>query len=454
MHWGSATRGVTYDEAEHIAFVEKYRDFRDPEVSAALQLVNGGFQPRPTHYGHVARAGKLRVLLLTHNLNLEGAPLFLLEYATWLVQSAGFHVEVLSCADGPLRASYEKLGAKITLMDRHRIYNVTSREQFAARVAEVGATLDFSQIDLVVGNTLMSFWGVHLARAAGKPSLLYIHESTSIFRFFNKSLPLHLHGLVEEALRDATRSLFLCTATENYYKDNDQRGNFRIVPSWIRLDAIKAHQAAHSRAALRRKYGYGENDVVIANIGTVCERKGQHTFIRAVQMLQRDLLKDGRNYRYLLVGGRAGIYLDLLEADIKDLGLSNLEIIHETPDAYDFFGLADLFVCSSFEESFPRVVLEAMAFGVPIVSTDVHGIPDMVKNRAEAWLVKPGDYPALARLIKTCLDKERSGKSFAPTAYSKVLRYYSYERVLPYHENLAREAVLDHDVVAPASGPG
>ncbi len=56
-----------------------------------------------------------------------------------------------------------------------------------------------------------------------------------------------------------------------------------------------------------------------------------------------------------------------------------------------------------------------MAFKVPIVSTDVHGIPDMVKDRAEAWLVKPGDHLALARLIKTCLDKERSGKSFAPT---------------------------------------
>jgi GT2 family glycosyltransferase len=45
MHWGSATRGVTYDEAEHIAFVRKYRDFRDPHVSAALTLVDGSLQP-------------------------------------------------------------------------------------------------------------------------------------------------------------------------------------------------------------------------------------------------------------------------------------------------------------------------------------------------------------------------------------------------------------------------
>ena len=60
-----------------------------------------------------------------------------------------------------------------------------------------------------------------------------------------------------------------------------------------------------------------------------------------------------------------------------------------------------------------------------------------------------GDHLALARLIRTCLEKERSGKSFAPTAYSKVLRHYSYERVLPFHVSLAREAVLDHDFAAP-----
>jgi hypothetical protein len=57
-------------------------------------------------------------------------------------------------------------------------------------------------------------------------------------------------------------------------------------------------------------------------------------------------------------------------------------------------------------------------------------------------------------LIKPCHDKERSGKSFAPTANSTVLRYYSYEHVLPYHVSLAREAVLDHDVAAAPIGPG
>lgn len=441
MHWGSATRGITFDEAEHIAFVRRYAGYRDPFLNPSLVFAHARLVPSTVRYVHAARGGRLRVLLLTHNFNLEGAPLFLIEYATYLVREAGFALEVLTTQDGPLRARYEELGAHITVVDRHRIYSAPTPEEFAARIAEVRGRFDFSRIDLVVCNTLVCFWGVHLAHQAGKPSLFYIHESSSIFRFFEKALPLSMHALVDDSFKLATRALFLCRATESYYKDLDVHGNFRRVPSWVRIEAIEDFKRTHSRSELRRRYGYGEHETIIANIGTVCERKGQHTFIRAVEHFNR-AHGGGQGYRFLLVGGREGIYNDLLREEIKRLGLPNIEIIMETRDAYHFFHLADLFVCSSFEESFPRVVLEAMAFRTPIVSTDVHGIPEMVTQRQEAYLVPPGDDLALSRMMKTCLDKERSGKSLTATAYSRVLRYYDYHRVLPYHVDLAREARL------------
>jgi glycosyltransferase involved in cell wall biosynthesis len=452
MHWGSATRGVTFDEAEHIAFIRRYPGFRDPYLNPSLTLTAGRPAPAHTRYVHAARGGRLRVLLLTHNFNLEGAPLFLIEYATYLVREAGFSLEVFTTEDGPLRARYEALGAKITLGDRHRIYSAANPEEFTSRVDEVRARFDFRAIDLVVCNTLVCFWGVHLAHRAGKPSLFYIHESSSIFRFFEKALPLPMHALVGGAFRLATRALFLCRATERYYKEFDERGNFRRIPSWIQIEAIADFQRAHPRAELRRRLGYSEDETIVANIGTVCERKGQHTFIRAVAHFNRQHAGAGR-HRFLLVGGRAGVYLDLLREEIKRLGIANLEIIMETREAYQYFQAADLFVCSSYEESFPRVLLEAMAFRTPIVSTDVHGIPEMVGQRQDAYLVPPGDELALSRMMKTCLDKERSGKTLTATAYSTVLRYYDYHRVLPRHVDLAREACLDFDAPAGASHP-
>ena len=140
-----------------------------------------------------------------------------------------------------------------------------------------------------------------------------------------------------------------------------------------------------------------------------------------------------------------GVGQFLIARDIAHLGLKNLTLVPETREVFDFFMLADMFVCTSYEESFPRVVMEAMAFRTPIVSTDTHGIVDLIGQRQDGYLVKPGEVEALSRMMWTCLAKERSGKSLTPTAYSKVLRYYDYAKVLPHHVALAREAWLAHE---------
>ena len=439
MHWGSATRGVTFDDAEHIAFVNRYPAFRDPYLSRHLHLAGARLEVRPGA-ARPARAGKLNLLLLTHNLNLEGAPLFLLEYATWMAREAGFGLEVLAAQDGPLRSAYEALGASITIVDSAPLYASADEEIFHARLLDIKARVDWDKVDLVVCNTLVSFWGVHLAVRAGKPSLLYLHESATIFRFFERKLELGLHGLVADALRRATRALFLCQATRDYYDDLNVNGNFRIVPSWIHLDAMAEFARGHTRAEMRRKHGFADDEIVIANIGTVCERKGQHVFLRAVEHFTCQGHRG--KFRFVMVGARPGIYLDLLKRDLARPGLPAFTLVPETREVFDFFVAADLFVCTSYEESFPRVVMEAMAFRTPIVSTDVHGIKEMIGQRQQGYLVPPGDHLALSRMMWTCLAKERSGKSLTPTAYSKALRYYDHRKVLPFHVDLAREAVL------------
>lgn len=443
MHWGSATRGVTFDAAEHIAFVRRHGALRDSCLNPNLALEAGRLAVRGDRFVHGRRAGRLRLLLLTHNLNYEGAPWFLLEYARWMAREAGFGLEVLAAQDGPLRPEFEALGAHITLIDVRPLFGAHDEEMFHARLADIKHSLDWEQIDLVVCNTLINFWGVPLAARADKPSLLYIHESTSIRRFFWDSLDHRLHHLVGEALEGATRALFLCPATQAYYEAHGRNGNFRIVPSWVRLEDIAAFRAAHPRGETRRLLGYAEDEVVIANIGTVCERKGQHIFLRAIDHFVHH--HPQVKARFVLVGARPGIYLDLLERDLARLNLPHVTLVPETREVYAHFVAADLFVCTSYEESLPRVVMEAMAFQTPIVSTDVHGIPTLVGQRQDAYLVPPGDPIALSRMMWICLAKERSGKSLTPAAYSRVLREHDYARVLPCHVELAREACLARD---------
>ena len=443
MHWGSATRGVTFDDAEHIAFIQRYPAYRDPYLSAHLHLVkdrlfcSGAINTR-TH-----RAGNLKLLLLTHNLNLEGAPLFLLEYATYMTKEAGCSLQILASQDGPLRSAYENLGAQITIVEAGPLYAAPDQSIFNERLSNIAQSIDWKQVDLVICNTIVSFWGVHLARLADKPSLFYIHESTSIFRFFEQMLRLELHQLVSDAFSQTTNALFLCAATQAYYVDHNRSNNFRLVPSWIQIEKIEQFRSSQTRAALRRKHGFQDDEIIIANIGTVCERKGQHIFVRAIQHFNQKYSSNAP-IRFVMVGARPGIYLDLLKGDIAKLKLPNVTLVPETREVFDFFLLADLFVCSSFEESFPRVIMEAMVFRTPIITTDVHGIVDILGQRQEGYLVKPGDVAGLAQMMHLCLTKERSGRSLTPTAYSKALRFYDYHKVLPHHVALARAAVLEY----------
>jgi hypothetical protein len=158
--------------------------------------------------------------------------------------------------DGPLRAEYEALGAHITLVDVRPLFGAHDEEVFHARLADIKHALDWEQIDLVVCNTLVNFWGVP-SRRPRRPALAALHPREHLhpplllrIRWITR-----LHHLVGEALEGATRALFLCQATQAYFEAHDNRGNFRIVPSWVRMEDIAAFRAATPRAETRRKHG-------------------------------------------------------------------------------------------------------------------------------------------------------------------------------------------------------
>ncbi|HTO03223.1 MAG TPA: glycosyltransferase, partial [Opitutus sp.] len=179
-HWGSASRGNTYYETEHLAFLRKYAGFIDPFYPRQYYLEHAALKLDTYRYEYAARAGRLHVLVVTHNLNYEGAPLFLLEYAAFMVRKEGFTVDLLAAEDGPLRSAYEALGIKITLVDRHPLHGARNDTEFAEQLEVMRAKLDLSAVDVVLCNTVACWWGVHLAAAAGKPSMLYVHESATI----------------------------------------------------------------------------------------------------------------------------------------------------------------------------------------------------------------------------------------------------------------------------------
>jgi glycosyltransferase involved in cell wall biosynthesis len=91
---------------------------------------------------------------------------------------------------------------------------------------------------------------------------------------------------------------------------------------------------------------------------------------------------------------------------------------------------ADLFVLPSRSEAFPNAVTEAMAAGLPVVATDVGGIPELVADGQTGRLVPPGDAAALSRALLDLLDDPARAAEFGRAARHRIEQSFSFDRMV------------------------
>ncbi|WP_460207705.1 glycosyltransferase [Scytonema sp. NUACC21] len=446
IHKTSASRGNKYNPKEHVNFLEKYKNFTDTFFNESLDINCMLMSVNPHHFCHADRISKLKVLFITHNLNLEGASLIVYTYARYFACEGNCEVQVISHSDGVLRQEYEKLNIPVKTIQQPLPMPGEGIDKFHKRLKKMGQNLEVSSFDLVVCNTLVTFWGVELARLFDLPSIWHIHESQSVSMsinsFFGAASEEVMQKLLPDCLSNATRVVFQADATRRIFHQFDTLGHFRTIPGGLDLQKIKQFRSSHSKSELRDKHGINQNHIVISIIGTTCERKGQHILLEALKELKTICPDQFANITCLIVGSRSSSYLNLLKRQIDELKLKNVKIVEETKEVYDFYVLSDIFVCASFEESFPRVVLEAMAFELKIVSTDVFGIPEIVNDGHHAYLVEPGNPKALANALWTCLKEPELSSQLAKNAYARFCRVFDNQDLVPKHLLLAKEAVL------------
>ncbi len=377
-----------------------------------------------------------RVLLVSHNLNLEGAPLFLVDYARHLA-SLGSQLTVLSPSEGPLRARFEELGAKVQLSDATAIFAAQSTAAAHTAIRALAAAVDFAAADLVVCNTFTTFWAVHAAKAAGRRVLLYVHESTTPASFYLGRVHAGVIALVDEAFGLADCVSFTTASTRSYHLDYGRPANHRLTPGWIDVARIDAWRAAHPREGLRTGFQLKPGELLVTNVGSVCDRKGQHIFARAVDLLWRRQPELAARTRFVMLGGGDTPFDRVLADLLAQLSRPNLVVHPSTPDYFPYYAAADLFVCSTYEESSPRVILEAMTCGTPILSSGVQGVLEQLRANREAVLIPPGDTVALCEGMARLLLTTETGRTLAARARTRVTAEFDAAILLPRHAALA-----------------
>jgi len=436
---------------EKIIFNYKYKYFTDKLLSSNLNVRPAKITVKPDKFSHINRRLNLRLLFISHNLNLEGAPLIIYNYARYFAIECGWEVSVISTQEGVLRNEYEKLNISVEIYQDTLPKPAENIQGYRNRLKELGIKSGIEKFDLIICNTLIGFWGIELAQIFKLPTIWHIHESktieNSIENFFGSSSKKVMEQLLRECLSNADKVIFQADATRKILHQFDIHEHFRTIPGGVDLDKINQYRNSHTKSKLRDKYKINQNHIVISIIGTTSQRKGQHIFIQAIQELRNICPDKFPNITCLIVGARRKTdleikYLNNLKNQINLLSLENILIYDETKDVYDFYCLSDIFVCASFEESFPRVLLEAMAFELNIVSTNVFGIPEIIKNGEEGFLVEPGNPKELAFKIYKYIQKPDLSEFIAKNAYTKVCQKFDNANLLAKHLSIAKEVAF------------
>lgn len=190
----------------------------------------------------------------------------------------------------------------------------------------------------------------------------------------------------------------------------------------IQLDS----QAAH------RSYALDGAKFRLLFVGSVIERKGLRYLLQALAVLpdsslELDVVGDTQD--------EPG-YLAEMKTLIEDHGLTGQVTFHghiaDRERLRQLYRKADVFVLPSLYETFGIVLLEAMAFGLPIVTTTAGAIPELVKDGKNGLLVPPRDPVALAEALKRMAGSAELRRGLGQSGYEFVARrrnFYSWEAV-------------------------
>ena len=174
----------------------------------------------------------------------------------------------------------------------------------------------------------------------------------------------------------------------------------------------------------KEKLGISDG-LVIGMVGNFRGMKGHDIFIQAAQLL----LKIRGDFHFLIVGD--GKQRKKYELEVHLNGLKNhFHFLGRVSNIYNALNLMDVFVLPSKWEGLPISILEAMAFKMPVIATEVGGIPEIVRKDQTGVLIPPNDPIALRDAVLKLLENTSFSQKLVERAHQEILQKFDQERMV------------------------
>ncbi len=158
------------------------------------------------------------------------------------------------------------------------------------------------------------------------------------------------------------------------------------------------------RILIRKSLGIPDNAIIVICVANLYPAKGHETLLKAISLIYDKL----PNLHVILAG--KGQLKDTIEKQANILRIQNrIHILGLRNDVPDLLKASDIFVLPSFSEAMPLSLLEAISSGLPVIATNVGGIPEIIEHKKSGFIIPPGDYKLLAmKILELAIcDKER-----------------------------------------------
>jgi glycosyltransferase involved in cell wall biosynthesis len=380
-------------------------------MNADLKTVTRGFQPAPARIAPVPPDGRVRVMQFGPSLSVRGG-----------ISS----VEQLICDYLPAYVSMRHIP---TMEEGSAITKASVFARAVQVMRRALETLDPTIIHIHIasrGSTLRKVILAEMVARAGRPLVLHAHGSE--FDLFYRKLPAAVRRNVNRTLQRANVFITLSTQWRDFYVEECEISPSQIVvlPNPVRVPADVPDRGSRET-------------VQFLHLGRLGERKGAYDLVNAFAGLPEGL----RNRARLVMAGDGDV--EGVRKMAEPLG-SQVEV-HSWINSHErdlLLERSDVFALPSRAEGVPMALLEAMAHGLPGITSPVGGIPDVFRHGVDGALVTPGDVPqiraAMAKFISEDATRLAAGRAARERARAFDVHVYArrlfdiYQRIAPVAE--------------------